>query len=144
MRLGGAWSDACILNISSRGMLLQSARPPGRGSYVEIRRGPHVIVARVVWAKQHRFGVKSQDCLAVDLLVGEAGGSEGAAAGPVLVERRAAPRRRSRADSSRAFGRAFEFACIGCLAAMGATVLLGAVHEALARPFAAVSAELDR
>ena len=59
IKAGATWHDACILNISSRGMLMQAGVPPVRGSYLEIRRGPVLVVARVMWTKQHRFGVKS-------------------------------------------------------------------------------------
>ncbi len=69
MKAGLEWHDTCILNISSRGMLLQAADPPALGSYLEIRRGALVIVARVMWSKHHRFGVKSQDALPVEAIV---------------------------------------------------------------------------
>lgn len=51
MRTGVSWHDVCILNLSAHGVGLQAAEPPARGTYVEIRRGPHVIVARVAWSK---------------------------------------------------------------------------------------------
>lgn len=141
MRLSATWLDVCILNISSRGMQLQSARWPARGAYVEIRRGPHVIVGRVAWAKHHRFGIRAQDVLFVDAIVAEPTDTA-AQGGPVPyvpAERRVAPRRPKSADRSRLVGRAMEFACFGCLAAAGATALYGAAHDALAAPLASVS-----
>lgn len=41
MRVGPSWSDALILNLSSKGLMVRSDRPPSRGSYLEIRRGPY-------------------------------------------------------------------------------------------------------
>jgi hypothetical protein len=141
MRVVASWGDVCILNISSRGLQLQAARPPQRGSYVEIRRGPHVIVGCVAWAKQHRFGVRSQDVLFVDAIVAEPG-SEEMQRGPVAyvpAERRAAPRRPPSADRSRAIGRAMEFACLAVVVLGVATLLYGAAETALAAPLARVS-----
>ena len=90
MRVGAAWHDVCILDISSRGLALQTADPPPRGSYLEVRRGRHVIVARVVWADQQRLGVLSQDPLAIDAIIGEPDGAKARAAadGARPVERR--------------------------------------------------------
>ena len=45
MRSGASWHDVCILNLSLHGAGIQALEPPARGSYVEIRRGSHVIIA---------------------------------------------------------------------------------------------------
>ena len=63
MRSGVSWRDVCILNLSVHGVGIQAAEPPARGTYVEIRRGSQVIVARVAWAKGHRAGLRSQDAI---------------------------------------------------------------------------------
>ena len=143
MRIVASWGDVCILNISSRGMQLQAARPPERGSFVEIRRGPHVIIGCVAWTKQHRFGIRSQDVLFVDAIVAEPGDDEAQRSRPAYtpVDQRARPRT-PRRDSSRLIGRAFEFACLGCVAAGGAIALYGAAAEAFAKPLSAVSQAL--
>lgn len=143
MRAVATWSDVCILNISSRGMALQSARPPARGTYVEIRRGPHVIIACVIWSKHHRFGIRSQDVLFIDTIVAEPGEGHCAQTSTpyVAIERRSARRPRS-ADGNRFLSRAMEFACLGCLAALAATTLYGMAEEALAAPLATVSEAL--
>ena len=44
MRSGASWHDVCVLNVSLHGVGIQTAEAPARGTYVEIRRGPHVIV----------------------------------------------------------------------------------------------------
>ena len=141
MRSSAIWGDVCILNISSRGMLLQSARPPGRGAYVEIRRGPHVIVGCVAWSKHHRFGIRSQDALFVDAIIAGPGEAE-QQRGPVAyvaVERRSVPRPATSAERHRLAGRAFEFACLALVIVGGATMLYGAAEAALAAPLASVS-----
>lgn len=141
MRVTATWSDVCILNISSRGMQLQAAKPPERGSYVEIRRGLHVIIGCVAWTRQHRFGLKSQDVLFIDAIVAEPSeGDTARSATPYIpVERRAAPRRAASGDNSRLLGRAMEFACLGMLVMAGATIIYGAAESALAAPMASVS-----
>ena len=39
LRHGAAWSDTCIVNISSRGLMIHSSRPLQPGSKVEVYRG---------------------------------------------------------------------------------------------------------
>ena len=39
LRTGAQWTDACILNISSRGLLIRTARPVPEGSFVDVRKG---------------------------------------------------------------------------------------------------------
>ncbi len=45
LRIGSRWNDTCILNISSRGLLIHSPRLGNEGSGVELRRGGEVIEA---------------------------------------------------------------------------------------------------
>ena len=145
MRYGASWKDICILNLSSRGMMVRSSVAPLPGSYVEMRRGSHVIVARVVWANDYKFGVLTQDRLPVDALA-----SGGAVAKPIAdipVERRATPRRPNRLDdrhaASRLIGRLLEYGFIlivGVSAAVGGFVT---VQEAFASPLAVISNALS-
>jgi len=76
MRVGSAWNDVSIVDISSRGLALHAADPPPRGSYLEVRRGRHVIVARVVWAQQQKLGLRRQDPLAIDAIISEPDGAK--------------------------------------------------------------------
>jgi hypothetical protein len=141
MRLTASWYDVCIVIISSRGMQLQGGRPPERGAYIEIRRGPLIIIGCVAWAAHHRFGIRAQDILFVDAIVADPSDSE-TQRGPVAyvpAERRAAPRKPASSDRSRIVGRAMEFACFGVIAVAGATALYGAAEGALATPLASVS-----
>src|SRR5262245_7417073 len=66
LRTGANWSDTCILNISSRGLMIHSARAVPNGSLVELRRGVHVILARVVWKDGGRIGLRSSDRLPIE------------------------------------------------------------------------------
>ena len=143
LRVIGTWADVCILNISARGMQLQAARPPQRGTYVEIRRGPHVIVGCVAWARQHRFGIKSQDVLFVDAIVAEPGDNEAQPRRPACtaIDRRRRPRAAC-SSNSRIVGRALEFACFGCVAAVGASAVYAAATDLFAKPLSAVSRAL--
>ena len=142
MRLGSVWSDACILNISSRGLMIRAARPIPQGSLVELRRGSHVIVARVVWRDGAKAGLQSEDKLPLDdiLTLGQADAIQVTAGPrPPGVERRRQPRRH---DESRLRSRALEFASVTLIAAslVGGALLM--VEQAFSRPLAYVQAAL--
>lgn len=153
MRLDGTWADVCIRDISSRGLLVQAASAPSRNSYVEIYRGRHVIVARVVWTKDERFGVQTQDRLDIKAVIQEPDLSgiefrKARAASPTF-DRRTAPRPPSRddlrwkAERSRQLSKAAEFACIGALGASAAILILEGLDSAFSQPLAAVSESLS-
>jgi hypothetical protein len=61
LRGAGAERDACILDISSRGMLLTMADPPPHGGFVEVVAQGHELVGQVEWAKGRRFGIRFRD-----------------------------------------------------------------------------------
>ena len=141
LRAGAAWHDACILNLSSRGLLLQTAAPPERGSYLEVRRGPHVIVARVVWTSDKRAGLLAQDRLPVEAIVAEVPAP--ARNDDTPVERRRAPRPTAiRHERSRERARAMEFAGLAIAGLLAASSGFVVVQEALDAPLARVSAAL--
>jgi hypothetical protein len=52
LRQDRGWTDARILNISRRGLMVRSPAAPLHGTYVEVSRGTHRIVARVVWVSR--------------------------------------------------------------------------------------------
>lgn len=141
MRVGASWNDACILNLSSRGMLVRAPKAPNRGSYLEIRRGNHIIVARVVWANADRFGVYTQDPVpAADLICRtNSAGAAAALSGSGLAERRTVPRPTvPTSEKSRWRARATEFCTIGFLCGVAAVLLLGAVSDLFGQPMMAV------
>ena len=147
MRSGVAWHDVAILNLSKGGLGIQAADPPLRGAYVEICRGRHVIIARVMWTKGHRAGLKSQDPIWNESLLAEPSNdvSSPAASPATPVERRKKPRtHEQRHDHSRLAGRAMEFACLGIGGAGMAMLAFGMVEEALAQPLSKIETALSR
>lgn len=140
LRHGAGWSDACIVNVSSRGMLIHTSRPLAKGSEVEIRRGDQAILARVVWRDGARAGLQAQDRVPVEQIL-----TIGQAAGLQLTAPTGERRREQRpVDHSRFKGRAIEFASATVIAIALASASLSMVHQAFARPLAAVSAALGR
>lgn len=137
LRHGAAWTDACILNISSRGLMIHTGRQVLKGTQVEVRRGDHVIIARVVWRDGGRAGLRSEDRVRVEdiMTLGQLP-AQRLTAGP--VERRKHPRP---LEKSRLQGRAMEFGTVlaigACLAVAGLSMV-----QAFARPVAMVSAVL--
>lgn len=148
MNYEGAWSDACIYNVSARGLLVSSDRLPRIGSYVDLRRGTLVIIGRVVWAKERRFGIRTQDPISAAALINEPVLKNRPAADQGMANRRMSTRVEAkrltavRADQSRRFAANFQFICI-VTAGLGAAALLAAeIYHALAAPFAKVAGAL--
>lgn len=139
LRHGISWSDACILNISSRGLMIHTGRQITEGTEVELRRGDHVIVARVVWRDGARAGLQSEERVPVEEIV-TVGQSSSLQLTVASGERR---KDRRPEDRSRFRARAIEFAGVVVLA----TSLVGAgltmVEQAFARPLAVVAAALE-
>lgn len=138
LRHGASWSDTCILNISSRGLMIHTGRPVLKGAEVEVWRGDHMIVARVVWREGARAGLKAEDRVPVEeiMTLGNA---------PAL-QLTAAPgdrRKRPRAEGfSRLRGRLIEFAGVVAIAVSLAGAGLTMVQTAFGRPLAMVEAAL--
>ena len=60
------WSDACILNVSSRGLMINApAAAAAQGHTIELWHGDRVIVATVVW-RRPRAGLQTEDRVPVD------------------------------------------------------------------------------
>ena len=141
MRTESSWCDACILNISSRGMMIHVGRGAPHTDMVELRRGPHVIVARVVWRDGSRAGLHSDDRLPIEeiLSLSQAPALQ-LTAGEAFVERRRQARREH--ERSRWRGRLFEFASVVVVGASLAVAVFNMVEEALAKPMDAIRAAL--
>lgn len=133
LRQESGWSDASILNISSRGLLIHTARPLEPGSQVELRKGEHVIRARVVWRDAGKAGLRAEHRLPVEEIASPDVRCEFQ---PGATERRRRPRT---AADYRSRGRTIEFAAIlgivFTLAALAATI----AQQAIAQPLASVS-----
>jgi len=139
LRHGSSWSDACILNVSSRGLMIHTGRPIVRGMEVELRRGASVILARVVWRDGGRAGLRSEDRVPIEDIVtlGQSPALQLTATG----DRRKRPRLD---DHSRLQGRAIEFGGVLVIAASLALAGFTMVGAAFARPLAAVTSALSR
>ena len=144
MRIGASWNDVCILNISPRGLSMQAAAPPPRGTYLEVRRGEHEITACVMWVNHHRFGVRTQDVLAIEYIINQPDRSAARASpdGSIAERRQFQRSTAERHESSRMLSRAMEFAVMGVFAASAAVVTFSTVAEVLQRPLADASAAL--
>lgn len=142
MRSRAGWSDACILNISSRGLLVYSAGAADPGSFVEIRRGGQLVVARVVWRKNQRMGLQSPDPVRIEDIISTETAACAVQSGSVQrpVERRRMPRD---AQRSRDHGRAMEFMAIVLAGTAIAGIAIACVEDALARPIHSVRVALD-
>lgn len=118
--------------------MIRTARQVSRGTVVELRRGDHVIVARVVWRDGAKAGLQASDRLPVEeiMTLGQAGALQLTAR---TAERRKAPRV---AEHGRMRGRAIEFAGLLAIVVLFAGAGTAMVEAALARPLAAVSAAL--
>ena len=147
MRDGATWSDANILNLSSRGLLLHAARPPSRGTYIEVRRGGYVIIGRVIWAEENRFGVRAQDGLEIDSLISSGFPLRQPANDPSggTQERRTRPRSESlewRYVRNRDNGRAFQAIFVTVLGIALSALLYDVATATFARPLSLVSLQL--
>ena len=144
--IGGGWADACIHNMSSRGLLVESDAPPEVGGYVDIRRGPLIIIGRVAWRDDHFFGVRTQDPVSLEALV--AARKPPANTGDPTAERRSAARFATtgdlarRAELNRYRALALQFTGLAITVGATAAFLASQVYATLARPFHAVAAML--
>ena len=140
LRHGSSWSDACILNVSSRGLLIHTGRPISTGTIVEVRRGQHVIVARVIWRDGGRAGLRAENRVPVEHIA-TLGQSPALQLTAATEERRKHPRREER---NRLRGRGVEFGAVLLIAAALTGAGFSMVEAAFARPLALVSAVLGR
>jgi hypothetical protein len=142
MRTAAGWTDVCILNLSSRGLMVSARSGSLLSGRTEIWHGQHVIAATIVWRSGRRAGLLADDRIPVEHVM-----ASGAAAALQLtaleewpaVERRKKPRS---PDRHRHHGRLLEFAG-GVAAAVGTAVFaFNLVGEAFAKPLAQIQATL--
>lgn len=141
LRSSVGWTDACILNISSRGLMIHSSLAGPQGSVVELWRGDHVIVARVMWQDGARAGLQTDERLAVEdiMSLSSSAAMSLTAAQAVSTDRRALPRdERDR----KLQGRMFEFVSVVLIGCTLAASAYGMVEQALATPMAMIDTAL--
>lgn len=145
MRVGASWVEACIHNVSSRGLLVASDEAPKPGTYVEIRRGRNVLIGRAVWARGRMFGVRTQDRVDLAALKADpaAAGRRGDAAdGP--IERRGEDRFRRDAamartlERNRALSHLMQFGLIAFGAVAACALVATAAYSVLQAPLARI------
>jgi hypothetical protein len=143
IRIGAQWGDARILNVSSRGMLIQSGQVAPKGSEIELWRGDLRIVARVVWRNGSQAGLVSEDRLPVDeiLSINQSGALQLVAIRGQRVERRKKPRHD---DAARSRGRAIEFIGVGAVAITLVAALGMLVEQTFVQTIAQAEASLGR
>lgn len=143
MRAAAGWRDVCILNISSRGLMVRSLDPLAPGDTVELSRADQVVTATVVWKTGSCVGLMAAERLSVpDLLSGEDGCT--AATQMTTCGSGAAAKMRRTGVDSRIRARLLQFAGTAGIAALLAGGAALVAERALARPLAAVSAALAR
>ena len=142
VRTASGWSDACILNVSSRGMMIHAKTAPPDGT-IELRHNEFAFVLEIVWRNGTRVGVRSTERLPVEdiLTVSESACLRLTAERLAGEERRRAPRT---ADHSRLQGRAMEFAATVAIAVILAVGGFAMVSEAFARPMQTIELALAR
>jgi hypothetical protein len=142
LRAGAQWSDTCILNMSSRGLLIHTGRAAPKGSQVELRRGDHLIVARVMWRDGARLGLQAEERVPIEdiMSINQSQAFQDTATKDVPVDRRRGPRPVT--DDARLRGRAMEFMAVTAIAATLAISVWDMAQQAFARPMAQAAAAL--
>lgn len=107
------------------------------GTSVEIRRGDHVIIARVVWRGGGRAGLQAEERVPVEEIM-----TVGQSTALQLTADGGDRRRYPHPEDRRAQGRMVEFAGAGVVALSLAVAALSMVEQAFARPIAMVTAAL--
>ncbi len=143
LRKGSQWDETCILNMSSRGLMIHSPWGAPEGSFVELRRGGHSIIAQVMWCEGPRVGLRSEERLPVEEIM-----SLGQSHALQLVAVTREPReRRKRSNAghpdARLCGRAFEFVGVVTIAIMLAIGVWTMMQQALTGPLNRVAVALD-
>jgi hypothetical protein len=125
LRDGGPERDACIVDLSSRGLAATADNPPRRGDFVEMIVGDIIVVGQVKWSSMRRFGMAFRERISVvGLLSGEAG--------PVSLKQRESERKRkARFALPGSLAKRIEFAMLFAAGASATFVLADFVTDAL-------------
>lgn len=141
LRHGSRWDDIRILDISTGGLCLRSADAPRRGAYVELHRGCHRIIARVVWSQDETFGVSAQDPIQVEAFISDP--DRAVAVDRPAADRRSIQRYTDQQDRSRFAGRAMQAGAFALGGACAALLAVSLIHDAFARPMRSIAVALD-
>lgn len=80
LRGSGFARDVCVLDASSRGLLLTLAIPPARGEMIDVMVNGHTLLGQVEWTNGRRMGLRLRE--RIDVLAFIAG-----ATGPLALKR---------------------------------------------------------
>lgn len=138
LRDGGAEREACLLDLSSRGLMASVSETPKRGTFVELTVGRHSLVGQVQWSEGRRFGMKLRERIDVLAVIGNE-------AGPTALEAARKARGRPSPEATFAYSRhvaqGFAYGVLIAGVATGAVLAAQLVTRSLA-PLHAVSAAL--
>ena len=138
VRTDDGWADATVRNVSKRGMMLHSLQPLRRNDFIEVTRGRHRVVGRVVWSEGAGCGLRTQDQIDIAGLLGkpQAPGDAGERRQAARVKVPVKPVRthEEQARASRALGQSFERMMILVVGVALSTFAAGRAYEALAAP----------
>lgn len=144
------WGDACIHNISSRGMMIACDDPLAPGEYLDLRRGRQVVIGRVVWRRERFAGIRTQDAISADALVNEPRLENRPAKSDAEGDRRNARERlvseidaARRMERSRSISSALQFGALGLFGITAAAAIAVQVGHVLAAPTQQISAALS-
>ncbi|WP_433909706.1 PilZ domain-containing protein [Sphingomonas yabuuchiae] len=144
------WGDACIHNISSRGMMIACDDPLAPGEYLDLRRGSQVVIGRVVWRRDRFSGVRTQDVISAEAMVNEPR-LETRPAGAGRVEERRVSRQSMageidaarRMERSRSLSQAMQFGALSIFGLVAAATIATQVGHVLAAPTARLTQALS-
>lgn len=148
MRADDGWSDITICNVSSRGLMAKRGTSPAKGSYVEIWHQHVCVVGHVRWSQGGRFGIRSQDKIDIAALLNSTparrpfDGVERRSGSRPIPKSKAQPDVAAKADASRTFARASEWAAVAIAGAVAAGLLVTAASAALREPMQQVQSAL--
>ncbi len=145
------WGDACIHNVSSRGMMIACDDPLAPGEYLDLRRGRQVVIGRVVWRRDRFSGIRTQDVISADSLVNEPR-LEGRPVDPQQgMERRVMRQSMAseidaarRMERSRSLSQMLQFGALGIFGLVAAVTIATQVGQMLAKPAVQISQALSR
>ena len=144
MRAGGPPIDVCIRDVSLRGICVVTAKPPPRGTVVELTGPSAPIVGEVIWSSERRFGVAVGGRIDLPRLLAQRSNDRPPHESVPLPAYARAPVHRPRyADESRDKGRAMQFVFTALLGVAAAALIGQLVYENLASAANRVTAAMD-
>lgn len=140
LRGGGAEREACVLDLSARGLMASADVPPRRGTIVELVIGCNALVGHVQWSEERRFGVRLRDKIDVQAVLNNLPASNAKTASRGTGAR---PSAAATFAFSRHVARGFTYGILIAVAAVAATTAARAVGAAL-QPLSQVGSALGR